>query len=634
MKKALLIILLSALISSLFAAEGIMLKTGKPSYLRYEIVDIYCSYIEAPKKKQLINIPLISDTPVKLEKLKKNAVCTAKVYFGSRLVKAPGNVEEIKLKYDPRTGLWSGNWPITWNPELGKYRAVVTLSINDKKFTGTTDFNVNKRVPPPIEKGLCVMTIEPGDSIIQRVPGVGGKSVKIWENYILWSKFMGASALWHNVGQSHLWINRLDPRLFPWDQVTVNQVRELAAECHNQGMKYGGWITSFIALGPRQDLSPYSQTTGYNKETNTLRKLIYISIIDEKRHQDIIDLLKKMNDMPEVDYVGLDYVRTDFGGYEMVNEFVSDMPIKNLPLDWGDMTEEERMLWLGKTLEIDKHEDTMLMWQWWRAHKMATILADIKKRAGLTKPFWVFTLTWKMGREHGQDPLMFKDAGVDMNALMFYSIDKPTYPQMLGDWYNYLKKSTINMVSGQCVDWNLLGRTYRPSGPEEHFIRQKMAVDKLLPVNPLMGLFWHDLTRAFKGSRGPYSALEWAISGAATFSYLREKEGMFPFEIKWECPDKVAKDEVFTVDITVKSKAVITTEFYLKFLKVSNLEMFGDITQNFYLAPGEIKSFSFQVKPMEREYRKDYMQMIAFMLQYGQLKTQERYLDFKYIEVK
>jgi hypothetical protein len=161
-----------------------------------------------------------------------------------------------------------------------------------------------------------------------------------------------------------------------------------------------------------------------------------------------------------------------------------------------------------------------------------------------------------------------------------------------------------------------------------------MAVDKLLPVNPLMGLFWHDLTRAFKGSRGPYSALEWAISGAASFSYLREKEGIFPFEVTWDCPDKASRNEVFTIDITVKSKAVITTEFYLKLLKVSNLEMFGDITQKFYLAPGEIKSFSFQVKALDHEYRKDYMQMIAFMIQFSQLSTQQRYMDFKYIEVK
>jgi hypothetical protein len=632
-KFSLIIILLLLLISSAFAGAGIKLKAGKDVYLRYEHVDIYCEY-SSGAGNNLINIPMMNNTPDKVEKSRKSAVCLAKVFLNNRLIKTVGNVDEIKLKYDVKTSRWVGHWPIPWNPELGAYRAFVSLAIDGKKYAGNVNFTITKRPVTPIEKGLGIMDIEPGDSIIQRVPGVGGKSVKIWENYILWSKFMGASALWHNVGQSHLWINWLDPKLFPWDQLTVSQVNELSAECHAQGMKYGGWITSFVVLGPRQDLSPYASTTGYDKETNTLRKMIYVSINDTKRHQDIVDLLKKMNDQPNVDYVGLDYIRTDFGGYEMVSEFADDMPVKKLPPDWDDLTEEDRMLWLGKTLEIDKSPDTILQWQWWRAHKMSTILADIKKRAGITKPFWTFTLTWKMGREHGQDTLMFRDAGVDMNALMFYSIDKQTYPEMLDDWHDYLKRSNINLISGQCVDWNLLGRTYRPSGPEEHYIRQKQAIDRLLPVNPTMGLFWHDLTRAFKGSRGPYSALEWAISGAASFSYLREKQGMFPFEVKWDCPDKAARTEVFTIDITVKSKAVITTEFYLKLLKVSNLEMFGDLTQQFYLAPGEVKSFSFQVKAMDHEYKKDYMQMIAFMIQYGQLKTQERYLDFKYIEVK
>jgi hypothetical protein len=631
-KLSLLIILLLSFISSAFA-DGIRLKTDKPVYLRYELVGITCEYTGLKRPKG-INIPLISGTPVNFDKIMRDASCVAKIFLNNRLISTVGSTEEINLRYDPGHDCWTGKWPIPWNPELGKYHAFVLLKIAGKKYAGQVEFTVTRRNVAPMEKGLSVMDIEPGDSIIQRVPGVGGRAVKIWENYVLWAKFMGASALWHNVGQSQLWTGEVNPAVFPWDVMTVNQIPELSAACHKYDMKYGGWITSFVVLGPRQDLSPYAQTTGYDKETNTLRKLIYISIADEKRHQDIADLLHKMNDMPNVDYVGLDYMRTDFGGYEMASEFAADMPIKILPVDWQDMTEEDRMLWLGKTLEIDHDHPTVLMWMWWRAHKMATVIADIKKRAGLTKPLWVFSLTWKMGKEHGQDTLMFRDAGVDLNALMFYSIDKNAYPLMLNDWYDYLHRSNLNAVSGQCVDWNLLGRTYRPSGPEEHYIRQKMAVDKFQKINPTLGLFWHDLTRAFKGSRGPYSALEWAIAGGASFSYLREKQGLYPFEVKWDCPEKAAKDEVFTIDITIKSKAVITTEYYLKLLKVSNLEMFGDITQQFYLAPGEVKSFSFQVKAMDREYRKDFMQMIAFMIQYGQLKTQERYFDFKYIEVR
>ena len=238
------------------------------------------------------------------------------------------------------------------------------------------------------------------------------------------------------------------------------------------------------------------------------------------------------------------------------------------------------------------------------------------------------------GQEHGQDPLMFIDAGVDINSGMFYSIDKKTYPEMLGSWRDYLRKGSTNLCAGQCVDWNLLGRTYRPSGPEEHFIRQKMLVDELYPVNPQLGLFWHDLTRAFKGSKGPYSSLEWGVAGAASFSYLRVKEGFFPFTASWELPDSVKPGEVFTIDISVKNTASISMDYYLKLLKVSNLEMFGDIVHKFYLAPGELKTITFQVKAMENNYNRDFMQMVAFMLQYNGESTQQRYFDFKYIEVK
>jgi hypothetical protein len=179
-----------------------------------------------------------------------------------------------------------------------------------------------------------------------------------------------------------------------------------------------------------------------------------------------------------------------------------------------------------------------------------------------------------------------------------------------------------------------LGRSYNPSGPEEHFLRQKFACDKLQKVNPSFGFFWHDLTRAFKSTKGPYSALEWAVAGGATFTYLRKSNDFFPFEVTWDVPDNVAKDEVFNIDITIKNNAPISMDYYLKLLKVSNLEMYGDISQQFYLAPDEIKSFSFQVKAIERTYKKNFMQMLAFMIQYDGLKTQQRYFDFKYIEVR
>jgi hypothetical protein len=627
LKKLSLSIILFFLLFSSVHAEGIKIKSGKASYLRYELVDIYCEYTP-DIKKSFLNLNNVSSLKDPL-----TAKCTAKIFSNNRLIKTVGSTEEITLKYDAARKYWAGYWPIPWNPRLGNYRAVIVFDSGAKKFAGNVNFEIKKRTPLPLPKGFCAMDIEPGDSIITRVPGLGGKSVKIWENYVLWAKFMGASALWHNVGQSQIW-NTFKPDDFPWDNTSISQMTNLGNECHKYDMKYGAWITSFVVLGNRKDLSPYKQSLSYDAVNNALKPMIYVSILDEKRRQDLIDLLKKMQDNPAVDYLGMDYMRTDFGGLEYADNFVHDMPLLDTPRDWKDMTAEDKMLWLGRKLEIDKSEKFLEMWDWWRAHKMATVLVDIKQRAGITKPVWVFSLTWRQGKEHGQDPLMFIDAGVDINSGMFYSIDHDTYPDMLNSWRDYLKQGQTNLCAGQCVDWNLLGRTYRPSGPEEHFIRQKMLVDEFLPVNPTLGLFWHDLTRAFKGSKGPYTSLEWAVAGAASFSYLRAKQGFFPFESKWELPDSVKRGEIFTIDIQVKNTGAITMDYYLKLLKVSNLEMYGDIVDKFILAPAEIKTFTFQVRAMENNYKKDYMQMIAYMLQYNGLSTQQRYFDFKYIEVK
>ena len=255
MKKLVFCIIILLTVTCAVFGEGIKLRSGKASYLRYELVDLYCEYTGP-----MLDINGASD------RVRAAAVCTAKVFCDNRQVTTVGETDSITFSYNPALKRWTGLWPIPWNPRLGNYRAVIYFQSGAKKFAGTVGFSVIKRVPLPLPKGFCAMDIEPGDSIITRVPGMGGKSVKIWENYVLWAKFMGASALWHCVGQSQIW-NSFKPDDFPWDKITLSQISQLGAECHKYDIKYGAWITSFVVLGNRKDLSPYKQSTAYERST-------------------------------------------------------------------------------------------------------------------------------------------------------------------------------------------------------------------------------------------------------------------------------------------------------------------------------------------------------------------------------
>ncbi len=617
MKKYCVSIILFFIFISSLRAFNIKVSTDKKEYLRYEIVTIFCK-------------PINTETAFS----PKSATATVEVFSNKRLINTVGNTSRLFILYNPVLNKWVGKWPIPWNPHIGTYNAVVIIEAGGKKQAGTATFNITKRIPPSLPKGFCVMDIEEPDGvIIKQVPGLGGRSVKTWENYVLWAKFMGANALWHCVGQSQIW-DSFKPYDFPWSQIAMQQFPLIGRECHKYNIKYGAWMSGYVLLGNRKDLSPYRQTIGYDKDTGELHPLIYISIYDQKRESDIIELIKKLDASPDVDYIGLDYMRTDFGGYEYAIDFINDMPVYNIPENWENLDDKEKMVWLAKKLEVEHDPQIVEMWQWWRAHKMAIIIHEMVTKSGVKKPLWVFNLGWKEAKQHGQDPLMLIDAGLSINAAMFYSIDKKTLPDMIDDWTDYLRRCNTSLVVGQCVDWNLLGKTIVPTGPDEHFIRQKQAVDAFLPINPSLGLFWHDLTRAFKVVRGPYSALEWAIAGGATFTYLRKEQGVFPFKVEWEIPDKVRENDIFTVDATVKNTSNNVTDFYLKLLKLTNLEMFGDITQKFSLEPGEERTLTFQIKVMRRDRKKGSMQMVAILLQYDGADTQQRYFDYKYIKVE
>ena len=153
MKKLSLIIILFSFIFSSAYAEGIRVKAGKTSYLRYELVDLYCDYTPEMKKSflNLNNTPTLKDPAT--------AVVTARIFSNNRQIRTVGSTDEITLKYDRAKKNWAGLWPIPWNPRLGSYKAVIIFNTGSKKFAGNVGFDIKKRTPKPLPKGFCVMDI-------------------------------------------------------------------------------------------------------------------------------------------------------------------------------------------------------------------------------------------------------------------------------------------------------------------------------------------------------------------------------------------------------------------------------------------------------------------------------------------
>lgn len=528
-----IIIILTLGMAQTAVAAELQLVTDKDAYWRYELVTLNAS-LGQTESAQATALP---------EQLR------ATIWIGDQKVVTVGKVESVPL-HSIGPNQWQGFWPIPFNPKLGSYRARVSvLDAGGATMNASAAFKIQGRQPHDLPKGFSVVTYEGGKKGPGDTPSPVPGEPDSWRNLIKWADLMGADAFWHCVGQTQVW-SKVKPEQYPWSTYTVRLMSKVGEAAHAAGMQYGAWITAFVIIGDKIEDSGYTFTLGYNRAQNALKQLRYVSLGCELRIQHIIELLKKFEADPNVDYLGLDYMRTDFGGYEFANEFVRDMSVP-APPEWPRWTDAERSLWMARLIEVERSPAARDQWQWWRAHKVGLILTRIQDEVKPTKPLWVFSLGWKTGHQHGQDLFMMRDAGVGFNAPMFYSIDKPDYPHMLKSWADYLGNGSASVVIGECVDWNLLGRTTNPASPAEHLERQVQAMEQLKPHATNFGFFWHDLARAFWGARGPYGTWEWVMAGATSFSRLKAECGRLSYRVKLLPPAEVIKGQAAELRVEV-----------------------------------------------------------------------------------
>lgn len=474
---------------------GARLETGRPGYLHYELVDVSLSTQDPRLRRRWEQTP-----PV------------VSVLRGGAPVRTVAGVERLPLAYDAQRGAWVGRWPVPWNAPTGRYDLALLDNDDVAGLIHSGGFMIARRKPAPLPRGFSVVTLETVEPLAQMKVTAPDGTVKDWRGLLDWVQYVGADAFWMLGGQT--------PGKKPgevWVSDNLDLIPEVARECHKRGLKFGVYAECYLTFSKTVRLPRYQYALDVaDGRTVTTRA---ISLDDDGRVEDVAALLKRFRDIPEVDYVGLDYIRNALGGYELAQEFYADMPGVQPPPEWKGLSREQQRVWFARKKIMRRDMAFIDAWQWWRAHKVGGIVRRIKDELGDQKPLWAFTLSWDKGWNHGQDPVMMNDAGVDADAVMLYQATPDQFDALLGEWHRYIHRGDAQLVVGDVVDWPLHQES--KDGPAELYRRLARAEDEIYADGPAAGIFVHDLQRALWGRTGRWGARGWLDQAKRAAERLR-----------------------------------------------------------------------------------------------------------------
>jgi hypothetical protein len=410
-----------------------------------------------------------------------------------------------------------------WNQEEGEYEINIYYGDHRLAINAPLSFTLLRRPVPSLEPGLSIVDLEMNRRITEKKymnpDGKGNDYSAILE----WASFMNADMLWILAGETTTFHGKMKSSS-PWDKgplVNLNLLKEIASQ---YGVEIGAYIMSFYVPGPHGIPERYNPGFGYNADNNTLYQARHISLACEQRIQDMIDLARKFQDDGQIDYIGFDFIRTGRAdGYELAQFVIEDTGIET-PSNWIELDRSERIKWFARKIEVERDPLIIEKWHWWRAQKVARIVKRIMEEAEITKPVWVFTLGWNHGKEHGQDPVMFFDAGVSMDAVMLYEASQSQFERLLKHWNQYISSEQGNILVGSCVDYKLLDSDIL-SPPEEFFRRNTEAYKNVMRGGLAKGIFFHDIARAFWGRKGDYTFMDYAAAHMSSVYGLKREYG-------------------------------------------------------------------------------------------------------------
>ncbi|MEA2081389.1 MAG: hypothetical protein U9O97_01410 [Elusimicrobiota bacterium] len=403
-------------------------------------------------------------------------------------------------RFNVKDGKSTARFPIPWNAEEGFYEARVfhPSETERNRFLGAV-FAVTGRKAMDVKFPLNAMNWENTKNLkTRRIPAPSGE-IKSWKGIFDWLDYMKTDTLFYLTAQTAFFGKSL-PADFPWIKNNLKRLDDLCAEAHKRKMRIGAWAASYIVVGKRDESLGYTYGTDYSFSDDRLKKSRGISIGDSKRLKDIIKVMRRM-DTSSADFLGLDYIRPVQGGFELIDEFLEDMDVE---LPAGLKGSSGRALYLAREIFRKKNYALRDLWNWWRARKSSLCIERIKEEVKSDKPLWIFLLSWQMGHQHGQDPVMFRDAGADFQTVMLYECDDIQFDTLLSQWEKYDAKG-VNFIIGNQIDFNVHQFSEAPPAPEKFASRLLRAREVLKPN----GVFINDLSRVFWGRKGPYTGMEW-----------------------------------------------------------------------------------------------------------------------------
>ncbi|MBI3551354.1 MAG: hypothetical protein HY077_02445 [Elusimicrobia bacterium] len=431
---------------------------------------------------------------------------------GGEPVTTIGGLGGVRLSYDSTRDAWTGRWPCPWNAEAGEYTLALFGAETFGPRLAARPFRIAYRRPAALPRGLSVLTLETSTPLRGMVVTGPDGEKKDWRGLLDWVQYVGADAFWMLGGQTPG-----DKPGETWVSYNLDMIPQVAKECRRRGLKFGVYAMCYLTMS-KERLPGYQYALEVKDGKSVFTRAI--SLNDPNRPSDVAALLKRFSDIPEVDYVGLDYIRNALGGYELADDFFREMPGTVPPAGWDKLSAGEKRVWFARKKVMRRDMAFIDQWQWWRAHRVAAVVRRIKAEVGGNKPLWAFTLTWDRGWHHGQDPVMMNDAGVDADSLMLYEATREQFGALIRDWHDYVKRSDVQLVVGDVMDWPLHQRA--PDGPKELGRRMKAAIEGIYGEGPAAGIFFHDLGRALWGRVGPWGTKGWMDEAKSVTRYFHE----------------------------------------------------------------------------------------------------------------